>query len=106
MPPVSPVKIVYGCSGSVWFNDETNGLVLELLKQVGVREVDSARGYGASEEKLGLRRAAQSFIISTKFSGQWGNRPANRENIQRSMAKSLALLQTQQVRHQHSFSRI
>jgi len=94
-PNPVPVKIIFGCTGPLWFSDDetTAQHVLETLEQRGVTELDSARGYGPSEEKLGARGAAEKgFVISTKFSATWGNKPANRENIRRSMGKSLALL--------------
>ena len=47
-----PVKIVFSCTGPLWFSDETNAQVLETLKELGVKTLDSARGYGPSEEKL------------------------------------------------------
>ncbi len=92
-----PVKIVFGCAGPLWFRDETNAQVLEHLKEEGIKELDSARAYGTSEEKLGYREAAKEFIISTKFSATWRDKPANREEIQKSIDISLQLLKTDQV---------
>jgi aflatoxin B1 aldehyde reductase len=94
---MSPAKIVFGCAGPLWFSDESNAKVLELLKEEGVKELDSARGYGKSEEKLGYREAAKEFTISTKFSATWVDKPANREEIQQSIATSLRFLKTNQV---------
>ncbi|KAI9763912.1 MAG: hypothetical protein M1840_009024 [Geoglossum simile] len=94
---MTPAKIVFGCTGSLWFRDESNAQVLELLKEEGVKELDSARGYGKSEEKLGYREAAKDFVISTKFSGAWVGKPASREEVQQSIATSLKLLKTNQV---------
>jgi len=93
-----PVKIVLGCTGPLWFSDETNAQVLETLKELGVETLDNARGYGPSEEKPGHHGAVErGFVINTKFSATWGNKPANRENIQRSLAKGLALVKVDQV---------
>ncbi|KAH8807419.1 NADP-dependent oxidoreductase domain-containing protein [Xylogone sp. PMI_703] len=94
---MTPVKIVFGCGGRIWNNDETNAKVLEILKEEGVKDLDSARAYGPSEEKLGYREAAKEFIISTKFSGVWDGKSANREEIQKSIETSLGLIKTSQV---------
>ncbi|KAH6662073.1 NADP-dependent oxidoreductase domain-containing protein [Halenospora varia] len=94
---MSGIKVVFGASGPLWSNDDSGLKVLEILKEEGIKDLDSARGYGDIEEKLGQRGAAKDFIISTKFSGAWFNISATQEEIAKSAATSFELLKTDQV---------
>ncbi len=96
---MSSIKIVFGAAWGLWTNDETGPKLLDILREEGIREIDTARGYVDSEKKIGERGAAQEFIIGTKFSGVWAKQPANREEILKSAATSLELLKTDKVQN-------
>lgn len=72
---------------------------LDVLKQYGVVEIDSAELYGTNEADLGAVKAAdQGFVLSTKNPGGWfpGSLvPA--ENLKAKTDTSLARLGVQQV---------
>ena len=94
---MSGIKIVFGSAGPLWSSDEKAPQVLEILKEEGVKELDTARGYGDSEEKHGLRDTSKEFIVSTKFSGAWSGTRATSEEIKKSADTSFELLKTDQV---------
>lgn len=69
-----PVKIVYGTAGqqpNAEENDDVSHVVetLRLLKELGVKGLDTAQLYGRSEEALGFAGAGKDFIIDTKVVG-------------------------------------
>ncbi|KAH8900747.1 aldehyde reductase [Thozetella sp. PMI_491] len=94
---MSGVKVVYGAAWPSWSSDETGPKILDILREEGVKEIDTARGYTNSEEKIGQRNASSEFAIGTKFSGVWAGVPATREEIWNSATTSLEMLKTDQV---------
>ncbi|EPS45920.1 hypothetical protein H072_76 [Dactylellina haptotyla CBS 200.50] len=82
----APVKLVYGAAmfephaetGEVTHVIET----LDLIKKVGVQDLDTAQIYGRTEETLGLADVkSKDFIISTKFGAGFTPGIASVENI-------------------------
>lgn len=72
---------------------------LDVLKQYGVKEIDSAEMYGTNETDLGAVKAAdQGFIIATKNPGGWfPDSLTPPENLKSKTDASLAKLGVQQV---------
>jgi aflatoxin B1 aldehyde reductase len=69
---------------------------LDASKAAGIKEVDTAEGYGNNELDLGTVRAAeQGFIISTKNSGGW--RPGALKEVTSRLNASLDRLQVKSV---------
>lgn len=68
---------------------------LDVVKAVGIREIDTAELYGTNEVDLGTVGAAENFIISTKNPGGWI--PGALENITTQVNASLDKLKTKQV---------
>ncbi|KAH8894153.1 putative aldehyde reductase [Thozetella sp. PMI_491] len=91
------IKIVFGAVGRAWNDDAKAAQMLDIFREEGVKDFDSARAYPNSEESLGARGIPNEFIVSTKFSGLWLNVPATRENILQSAETSFGLLKTDQV---------
>ena len=45
--------------------------VLQLCKEEGIKEIDTAKMYGDSEEMFRAVSSGKDFIISTKVPGEW-----------------------------------
>ena len=96
---MSGIKIVFGAAWGLWTNDETGPKLLDILREEDIKEIDTARGYGDSEKKIGERGVAQEFIIGTKFSGVFAKQPATREGIFKSATTSFDFLKTDKVQN-------
>ncbi|KAL1864602.1 hypothetical protein Daus18300_007619 [Diaporthe australafricana] len=68
---------------------------LDVVKAVGIKEIDTAELYGTNEVDLGSVGAADNFTISTKNPGGWI--PGALENITIQVNASLDKLKTKQV---------
>lgn len=70
--------------------------ILKTFHDRGYKDIDTARNYGASEEKLGQAEVANRFIIHTKVkSGVPGDHQSS--NIESSVKQSLENLKTSTV---------
>jgi len=91
------IPIVFG-GGKFWTStpDETKTW-LKALKEHGITTIDTAQGYGTSEDALGIAGAASSFTIDTKFSAGFGPTQASKDQVISSGKESLRKLKTNQV---------
>jgi len=99
------LKLVFG--GAAFIKDVTLEGVTEWLKtleDLNITVIDTAQGYGASEELLGQAGAASRFTIDTKQSSGFGGPPSTKEFIVSSGKTSLEKLQTESVRAPHRLS--
>ena len=91
------IKIVFGGwifhTGSV---DETTEW-LKILSEVGIKIIDTAQLYGASEEVLGKTGAASRFTIDTKALGGFGPELTTKDAVIKAGNDSLAKLKTDAV---------
>lgn len=74
---------------------------LNILKEGGVKKIDTGYTYGDSEECLGRAHAASEFAIDTKNPGGLSPDPSvsKKDGVLNIIKQSLARLQTNQVRH-------
>ncbi|OCL05479.1 Aldo/keto reductase [Glonium stellatum] len=99
---MASAKLVFGAGlfNSKWqaFPDlESVKAVLQLCKKEGVKEIDTAKVYGESEEMLGAIDAGKDFIISTKVPGGFEEGSATKENIIKDIKSSLQRLKMDKV---------
>ncbi|KAF7555930.1 hypothetical protein G7Z17_g1812 [Cylindrodendrum hubeiense] len=93
---MSSIKVVFGAAGPLWDNDDIAKKVLDILDKEGIKDIDTARLYPDSEERIGDLGAAARFSVGTKHPG--GFVPETDENgILKIAEESLRLLQTDQV---------
>ncbi|OJJ48557.1 hypothetical protein ASPZODRAFT_150759 [Penicilliopsis zonata CBS 506.65] len=72
--------------------------ILDLLRREGVSRIDTAQGYGASEELLGKAGVvARGFSIDTKYSGVMSPTPSSREGLIAAAEESLRKLNASKV---------
>jgi aflatoxin B1 aldehyde reductase len=74
--------------------------VLNVLKQEGVKSIDTAQAYGTSEEMLGKIGAASRFVIDTKYPGGLITNDATTEIVIEGGKESLKKLKTDCVSSQ------
>lgn len=88
-------------SGNGAFGEDKGALeAIEVLRKHNVTHIDTAQlyGEGKSEEILGRIKAADSFVIDTKWISGWrGEAWASQDKIVSSAKQSLKSLQTDQV---------
>ena len=70
---------------------------LDIIRQLGVKELDTAQIYGASEELLGNAEAGSSFIIATKCSLPAGPTVATKDEVIKAGKESLEKLKVKSV---------
>lgn len=90
----------FGRVDGEWSNDDNVRKGLEILKEQGVRNIDTAQlyGQGASETCIGRVGAFKDFSIDTKWIGGWaGSAWASEETIIDTAKQSLERLRTAHV---------
>jgi aryl-alcohol dehydrogenase-like predicted oxidoreductase len=70
---------------------------LSYLQEEGINIIDTAANYGNSEETLGELSAAKSFLIGTKYPGEFCPKPTTKKTVRAIAEASLKKLQTDQV---------
>lgn len=70
---------------------------LDILQARGVTNIDTARVYANSEERLGAAHADSRFAIDSKYPGGVSQEPSTPESLVSTLQQSLDLLQTDQV---------
>ncbi|CAP94794.1 hypothetical protein E8E15_004183 [Penicillium rubens] len=98
---MASIKIIWGGASIV---DKVSYPTLESIREVlnilhakGIKNIDTAKRYGNSEELLGKLQAHSRFTIDSKFPGGAGPEPSTPESLVTSLNESLALLQTDQL---------
>ncbi|KAH9434711.1 hypothetical protein MCOR02_003676 [Pyricularia oryzae] len=96
-PAASAPKLVFG--STPFFGGEVDVIkqYLEILRELGIKTIDTAQLYGESEAGLGQAKAASDFIIDTKMSCTFMNLPATKANVVKYGRESLEKLQTDSV---------
>ncbi|KAH6999345.1 NADP-dependent oxidoreductase domain-containing protein [Ilyonectria destructans] len=91
------IKIVFG--GGAFFGSSADDVVewLKTLEEVGIKVIDTAQAYGASEETLGNTGAALKFTIDTKLPSGFGPQPSTKDLVINSCKESLQKLKTDNV---------
>ena len=74
---------------------------LEVLKETGIRSIDTSELYEGSEEELAYQEAPRHFIIHNKVKGGFA-RGRDRDAIIKAGQERLRLLETKQVSSPHS----
>ena len=99
---MTPPTIIYGTAGlNPAYGISTAAGATELLETVrtlGIKDINTAQGYGPSEKLLGEANAAVKFNISTKHPGGAYPSPSTKEVVTKSCNDSLQALNTKQVR--------
>ena len=91
------VKIVFG-GAAFWQGPvEKTTEWLNLLEELGIKNIDTAEAYGESEKMLGEAGAPARFVIDTKIPAGFGPVPATKDHVIQSGQKCLEKLQTEQV---------
>ncbi|KAK0647003.1 aflatoxin B1 aldehyde reductase member 3 [Cercophora newfieldiana] len=94
---VNGIPIVFG-GGIFWTASvEETSAWLKLLKEFDISTIDTAQGYGTSQDVMGEAGAASQFTIDTKFSAVVGPTKADKETVIASGKDSLKKLKTDQV---------
>ena len=95
---MSHPTIVYGAA-SFWNASDIDYAkqVLPALERLGIKHIDTARGYGESEAILGQLNAPEKFVIDTKIPG-FGPKTQTREAVFAAEKASFDALKTDQVR--------
>jgi aflatoxin B1 aldehyde reductase len=91
------LQIVFGAAGFISSHIDHVKQWLQVVEQHGIKTIDTAHGYGASEELLGQAGAASKFTIDSKHPGGFGAHPSTRESILQLGKQSLERLQTDAV---------
>lgn len=91
----SGIKIVYGPATLQGVG--TLEKSFDIIEAAGIKELDTARMYGRSEEHLGNAKAADRFAISTKAKGGFVAGSLKKEAVLADMAESLKLLGVEKV---------
>ncbi|KAJ1555939.1 Aflatoxin B1 aldehyde reductase member 2 [Cladochytrium tenue] len=91
------VKIVFGTYGDVWYSDANLAEAAAVLKEAGIRTLDSARAYGDSEAVIGRLGLPARFTVDTKHPGGFHPLGATKESILEVAATSFGLLKTDQI---------
>ena len=106
---VSALGLGAGQIGEREVSDREAATLLNAALDAGITLVDTARGYGTSEERIGRHLAARrdEFVLSTKGGYDIeGTDDWTPENLRRSVERSLRLLRTDRIDvfHLHSCS--
>jgi aryl-alcohol dehydrogenase-like predicted oxidoreductase len=106
---VSALGLGAGQVGERDVTDREAGTLLNAALDAGITLVDTARGYGTSEERIGRHLAARrdEFVLSTKGGYDIeGTRDWTPENLRGTVERALRLLRTDRidVLHLHSCS--
>lgn len=104
---VSPLGFGAGHIGTDQITDQDAGTLLNRAVDLGITLIDTARGYGQSEERIGRHLAYRrgDFVLSTKGGyGIDGVDDWTPEAVRRGVEESLARLQTDHIDlfHLHS----
>ncbi|KAF9891698.1 hypothetical protein FE257_003710 [Aspergillus nanangensis] len=70
---------------------------LDILKEGGIKTIDTARIYSDSEHFLGEADATSRFSIDTKYPGGFAPEPSTKEDVIASIDESLRLLKTSKI---------
>ncbi|KAG7293660.1 hypothetical protein NEMBOFW57_003715 [Staphylotrichum longicolle] len=92
------IKLIFG--GAAFIKGVTlEGVTewLRTLENLNITGIDTAQGYGASEELLGKAGAPSRFTIDTKQSSGFGGPPSTKEWVVESGKASLEKLRTDSV---------
>jgi len=76
---------------------ESVNAILQLCEKEGIKEIDTAKIYGDSEEMLGAVGAGKDFIISTKIPGGWEAGSTTKENIIKDVKGAMQRLKMEKV---------
>jgi aryl-alcohol dehydrogenase-like predicted oxidoreductase len=95
MASIEP-KIVQG-GGAFWVREKYDPTFLDVVEELGIKNIDTAAIYGDSEDVLGEANAPSRFVIDTKFPGGFGSEPSTKENIIKFGETSLKRLKTKTV---------
>jgi len=91
------IPLVFG-GGRFWtITPDDAKAWLKALKEHKITTIDTAQGYGTSEDTLGEVNAASDFTIDTKFSAGFGPTTATEDLVIASGKESLAKLRTPQI---------
>lgn len=89
-------KLVCGAFPLATLSKDDAHKYLDVLKEHGVDELDTARIYEGSEEALGELRAPETFVIDTKARG-FAEGSLTRDSINQSIDESFRLLKVESV---------
>lgn len=94
-----PIKLVFGGGffGYIETNPKPAQEVLDLLTQLQVTTIDTAKIYGVSEELLGQLKASETFTIDTKHPGGAEPGTATESGVVEVGLASLERLKTKKV---------
>ena len=102
-------RIGLGCGQVGWgeFDDSTAGRLLNTALDAGITLVDTARGYGVAEERIGthLAKRRSEFVLSTKIGyGVDGYEDWTPEIVEAGIDRALKLMKTEvlDIVHLHS----
>lgn len=93
---MSHPKYVFGSHQIESLSEEDFQYILNILKERGIQDIDTARVYGDSEKCLGDVKAAQSFTIDTK-SPAFVPKALGSKSLADGLQTSLSLLKTDKV---------
>lgn len=96
MAAKSPVQIVYGAESLSHVEEQEASSILEVARNGGITEIDTAYLYANSERMLGRLNASEQFTIHTKAPGVLAG-CMNREGIINGMRTSLEELGVTEV---------
>lgn len=98
---MSGIKSVFGGAGirdgSPFGTPEGLEQLFEILKQYGVKTIDTAQLYGPSEGLLGTAKAGEQFIIDTKATGGFVPGSGTKDGIITGVQESLKKLHVKKV---------
>ena len=96
------IKVAFGAASlgnrDPWNSTEDLDEAFRILDKHNVKILDSAQLYGNSETRLGEVKAAEKFIIDTKWLGGWTPGNANKDEIVKSAKDSIKKLGLSKVR--------
>lgn len=91
------IQVVFGAAGFIASSVDEVRKWLGLAEQVGLKSIDTATLYGASEKLLGEAGAATKFTIDTKHPGGFGPKVSTSDVIIDTFRDSLQALKTNSV---------
>ncbi|KAK2593182.1 hypothetical protein QQS21_009111 [Conoideocrella luteorostrata] len=89
---VNGLKVIFGGAAFILSSVEEVNAWLKVIEELGITTIDTAEGYGGSEEALGKAGAASKFIIDTKHTGGFGSQLSSKTNVIESGRTSLEKL--------------
>jgi aflatoxin B1 aldehyde reductase len=97
---MAPPSIVFG--GGIFTAPYLHSLeevqeYLDVLEELGIKTIDTAKLYGNSEVFLGEAKAASRFTIDTKHPAFMNDKPSTKDVVIASGKESLKRLGTSQV---------